>query len=134
MPGCWLHPLTQMCHAAEARVEADLSHLVGARQEEVNHAVGDHAAWEAKELVVKAAPLPEAVPTAWGTRIHSQQLPVQRRPLQHVHKPLQPRARGEDEVIVHPQHILGGYLGHSQIPSCEPALGVRGGGLYGFKV
>lgn len=48
---------------------------------------------------------------------------VQGRPLQHVHKPLQPRPRREDEVVVHPQDILGGYLGYGQVPACEPALG-----------
>lgn len=69
-------PLTQMRHAAEAGVEADLAHLVGARQEEVDHAVCDHAAWETHELVVEAAPLPEAVPAAWCTRLHTQHLPV----------------------------------------------------------
>lgn len=69
-------PLTQVRHPAEARVEADLSHLVGAGQEEVDHAVGDHAAREAEELVVKATPLPEAVPAAWRARLHAQQLPV----------------------------------------------------------
>lgn len=65
-----------MCHSAEARVEANLSHLVGARQEEVNHTICDHAAWEAYELVVEAAPLPEAVPKAWSPGVHAQQLPV----------------------------------------------------------
>ena len=69
-------PLTQMRHAAEPRVEADLAHLVGARQEEVDHAVGDHAARKADELVVEAAPLPEAVPAAWRAGLHAQQLPV----------------------------------------------------------
>lgn len=69
-------PLTQMSHAAEAGVEADLAHLVSPRQEEVNHAVGNHAAWEADELMVEAAPLPEAVPEAWGAGLHAQQLPV----------------------------------------------------------
>lgn len=127
-----------MRHAAEAGVEADLAHLVGARQEEVDHAVCDHAAWETHELVVEAAPLPEAVPAAWCTRLHTQHLTVgggearnfshraphqvQWRPLQYVHKPLQPRPRSEDEVIVHPQHILGGYLGHCQVTACEPTL------------
>lgn len=69
-------PLTQMSHAAEAGVETDLAHLVSPRQEEVNHAVGDHAAREADELVVEAAPLPEAVPEAWGAGLHAQQLPI----------------------------------------------------------
>lgn len=69
-------PLTQMRHAAEARIEAHLAHLIGARQEEVNHAVCDHAAWKAEELVVEAAPLPEAVPAAWRARLQTQQLPV----------------------------------------------------------
>lgn len=71
-------PLTQMRHAAEAGVEADLAHLVGARQEEVDHAVGDHAAREADELVVEAAPLPEAVPAARRSWLQAQQLPVGR--------------------------------------------------------
>lgn len=65
-----------MCYAAQARIEADLSHLVSARQKEVDHAISDHAAWEANELVVEATPLPEAVPEAWGTLFHAQQLPV----------------------------------------------------------
>lgn len=75
-PGREGAPLTQMRHAAEARVEAHLAHLVGARQEEVDHAVGDHAAWKAHELVVEATPLPEAVPVAWRAGLHAQQLPV----------------------------------------------------------
>lgn len=65
-----------MRHAAEAWVEADLSHLIGARQEEVDHAVSDYAAWEADELMVEAAPLPKAVPAAWCTGLHAQQLSV----------------------------------------------------------
>lgn len=69
-------PLTQVRHTVEARVEADLSHFVGACQEEVDHAVRDHAAREADELVVKATPLPEAVPAARRARLHAQQLPV----------------------------------------------------------
>lgn len=69
-------PLTQMCHPVEARVKAHLAHFVRARQEEVDHAVGDHAVWEAKELVVETTFMPKAVPKAWGARLHSQQLPV----------------------------------------------------------
>lgn len=65
-----------MCHAAEARVKADLAHFVGASQEEVDHAIGDHAAWEADKLVVEAAPLSEAVPAAGRAGLHAQQLPV----------------------------------------------------------
>ncbi|KAK2490274.1 hypothetical protein MC885_001090, partial [Smutsia gigantea] len=74
-PGWEGASLTQVRHAAEAWVEADLSHLVGARQEEVDHAVSDYAAGEADELVVEAAPLPEAVPAAWRAGLHAQQLP-----------------------------------------------------------
>lgn len=69
-------PLTQMCHPVEAWVKAHLAHFVCAGQEEVDHAVCDHAAWEANELVVEALLLPEAVPKAWGARLHTQQLPV----------------------------------------------------------
>lgn len=65
-----------MRHAAETRIEAHLAHLIGARQEEVDHAVCDHAAWKAEELVVETAPLPEAVPAAWRARLQTQQLPV----------------------------------------------------------
>lgn len=65
-----------MRHAAEARVEAHLAHLIGARQEEVDHTVCDHAAWKAEELVVEAAPLPEAVPSARRAGLQTQQLPV----------------------------------------------------------
>lgn len=75
-PGREGAPLTQMRHAAEAWVETDFAHLVGARQEEVDHTVRDHAAWKAHQLVVEAAPLPEAVPAAWRSRLHAQQLPV----------------------------------------------------------
>jgi hypothetical protein len=65
-----------MCHAAEARVESHLAHLLRARQKEVNHAVGHHAAWETHELMVEAAFLTEAVPETWGAGLHAQQLPV----------------------------------------------------------
>lgn len=130
-----------MRHAVEPRVEAHLPHLVGARQEEVDHAIGDHAAREARELVVEAALLAEAVAEARRTRVHAQHLPVgggeardlphraahqvQGGSLQHVHQPLQSRPRCEDEVVVHPQHVLGGHLGHREVPACEPALAER---------
>lgn len=47
---------------------------------------------------------------------------VQGSPLQDVHKFLQLGVGREDEVIVHPQHILGGHLRDSQIPPCKPTL------------
>lgn len=64
-------PLTQMSHPVEAWVKAHLAHFICARQEEVDYAVGDHAVWKASELVVEALLLPEAVPKAWGARLHT---------------------------------------------------------------
>lgn len=42
--------------------------------------------------------------------------------LQDVHHLLQLGVFGEDEIIVHPQHVLRGHLRHSQVPPCKPAL------------
>lgn len=50
---------------------------------------------------------------------------VQSRPLQHVHQLLQLGVAREDEVVVHPQHVLGGYLGNGQVSSGEPTLRVE---------
>lgn len=61
----------QMSHPVEAWVKAHLAHFICARQEEVDYAVGDHAVWKASELVVEALLLPEAVPKAWGARLHT---------------------------------------------------------------
>lgn len=47
---------------------------------------------------------------------------VQGGPLQHIHHLLQLGAGGEDEVVVHPQHVLGGHLRDGQVSSGEPAL------------
>lgn len=42
--------------------------------------------------------------------------------LQDVHHLLQLGVFGEDEIIVHPQHVLCGHLRHGQVPPCKPAL------------
>lgn len=47
---------------------------------------------------------------------------VQSGSLQDVHQLLQLGVGREDEVVVHPQQILGGHLGDGQVPPSEPTL------------
>lgn len=42
--------------------------------------------------------------------------------LQDVHHLLQLGVLGEDEIVVHPQHVLRDHLRHGQVPPCKPAL------------
>lgn len=55
-----------------------------------------------------------------GTRSGSHQ--IQSGLLQDVHHLLQLGVFSEDEIVVHPQHVLGGHLRHGQVPPCKPAL------------
>lgn len=56
--------------------------------------------------------------SAWSSESHQ----IQCRLLQDVHHLLQLGVWREDEVIVHPQHILCHHLWHGQVSSRKPAL------------
>lgn len=47
---------------------------------------------------------------------------VQSGSLQDVHQFLQLGVGREDEVVVHPQQILGGHLGNGQVSPSKPTL------------
>lgn len=42
--------------------------------------------------------------------------------LQDIHHLLQLGVFGEDEIVVHPEHVLRDHLRHGQVPPCKPAL------------
>ena len=42
--------------------------------------------------------------------------------LHHLHQLFDFRQLGKQEVIVHPQEVLGGDLGDRQVPASKPAL------------
>ncbi|TNN42074.1 hypothetical protein EYF80_047765 [Liparis tanakae] len=55
-------------------------------------------------------PRPSIKNSEFGVRFH------------HLHQLLYLRPLSELKVIVHPQEVLGGYLGDCQVPSSKPAL------------